>query len=140
MIMPDSTIPPDYSWQPLVGVVGVCASGKSSLVARLRELGFRCRHIAQEHSYVKDMWKRITNPDILIFLDASYPVTLIRRQSEWTEEEWAEQQRRLAHARQFADLLIDTNNLTLDEVLEQVLKYINICILTKPTKTLNEIF
>lgn len=135
MTMPDSTIIPDLSWQPLVGVVGVCASGKSSLIARLRDRGFRCRHIAQEHSYVKDMWKRITNPDILIFLDASYLVTLQRRQADWTEAEWAEQQRRLAHARLFADLHIDTNNLTQDEVLEQVLKYIHAFIRTQKRTT-----
>lgn len=81
------------------------------------------------------MWKRITNPDILIFLDASYLVTLQRRQADWTEAEWAEQQRRLAHARLFADLHIDTNNLTQDEVLEQVLKYIHAFIRTQKRTT-----
>jgi len=29
----------------------------------------------QEHSYVKDMWLRLTNPDVLVFLDASYTST-----------------------------------------------------------------
>jgi adenylate kinase family enzyme len=52
----------------LVGVVGPCGSGKSTLIAALEAQGYPCRHIAQEHSYVKDMWKRITNPDVLIFL------------------------------------------------------------------------
>jgi len=32
-------------------------------------------HIAQEHSYVPYMWKRITNPDLLIYLNASFEVS-----------------------------------------------------------------
>src|SRR5664279_3401851 len=83
--------------RPLVGIVGVCASGKSTLISGLNERGIWTRHIAQEHSYVKNMWKRITNPDILIFLDASYDVTIERLQLNWTKAEWEEQQRRLIH-------------------------------------------
>ena len=110
--------------QPLVGIVGVCASGKSTLIAGLEAHGVRTRHIAQEHSYVKDMWKRITNPDILIFIDASYPVTLKRRQFNWTEEDWAEQQRRLIHARQYANLYINTDELSIEQVLKIVIAFI----------------
>jgi guanylate kinase len=33
-------------------VVGPCAAGKSSLVARLRAAGVRARSVSQEHSYV----------------------------------------------------------------------------------------
>ena len=110
--------------QPLVGIVGVCASGKSTLLSSLTERGIRTRHIAQEHSYVKDMWKRITNPDILIFLDASYEVTIKRRQLDWTRAEWEEQQRRLQHARQNADLFINTDDLGADEVVNRVIEYL----------------
>ena len=110
--------------KPLVGVVGVCASGKSTLIKGLTQIGFSMKHIAQEHSYVKDMWKRITNPDALIFLDASFPVTLSRRQFNWTEEDWIEQQRRLIHARQNADLVINTEYLSVDEVLQSAIKFI----------------
>ena len=116
--------PPSQS-QPLVGIVGVCASGKSTLISGLNERGVRTRHIAQEHSYVKDMWKRITNPDILIFLDASYEVTVKRRQLNWTIAEWEEQQRRLQHARKNADLYINTDELEAEEVLNRVLGYIS---------------
>ena len=51
----------------LIGIVGPCAAGKSTLVADLAKHGYRTRHIAQEHSHVKDMWQRLTNPDLLIF-------------------------------------------------------------------------
>jgi len=110
--------------KPLVGIVGVCASGKSTLIAGLEAHGIRTRHIAQEHSYVKDMWKRITNPDILIFLDASYPVTLKRRQFNWTEEDWAEQQRRLIHARLCANLYVNTDELSIEQVMKIVITFI----------------
>jgi hypothetical protein len=108
----------------LIGVVGPCASGKSSLVAGLTRMGCRSRHIAQEHSYVKDMWQRLTNPDILVFLDAAHLTTCMRRRLDWTEAEWQEQQYRLRHARANADLYIDTNNLSAEEVLNQVMEYI----------------
>ncbi len=101
----------------LVGVVGPCGSGKSTLIAGLERAGYRCRHIAQEHSYVPYMWKRITNPDILIFLDASFTVCTGRRQLNWLEADYLEQLRRLAHARQHADLIIETDALSMDQVL-----------------------
>jgi deoxyadenosine/deoxycytidine kinase len=115
---------PDSQNQPLIGVVGVCASGKSSLIQGLETQGFRTRHIAQEHSFVKDMWKRITNPDVLIFLDVTYPLSVQRRQLNWTEADWAEQQRRLAHAREHADLYIQTDDLSIEQVLEIVIAFV----------------
>jgi cytidylate kinase len=109
---------------PLIGVVGPCASGKSTLIAGLTRLGFRTRHIAQEHSYVKDMWQRLTNPDILVFLDASYPITCQRRKLDWTEADWQEQQQRLSHARAHADLYLDTDKLSIEDVLNKTIEFI----------------
>ena len=118
--MKESTI------RPLVGVVGPCGSGKSTLIAALDSLGYATRHIAQEHSYVKDMWKRLSNPDLLIFLQASFPVTRQRKISMtlWTEADYNEQQRRLAHALEHADLVIDTDTLSIDEVRAQVVAFL----------------
>ena len=108
----------------IIGVVGACGAGKSSLVAGLQQHGFAVRHIAQEHSYVPDMWQRLTKPDILIYLDVSYQNTIARRKLNWTYQEYAEQLHRLRHARQHADLLIDTNPLTLQQVLNAALLFI----------------
>jgi deoxyadenosine/deoxycytidine kinase len=108
----------------LIGVVGPCGAGKSSLVAGLKAEGFLVRHIAQEHSYVPDMWKRLSNPDILIYLDVSYENTILRRKLDWTDAEYEEQLHRLRHARQYADLYLDTNFLTLGEVLHTALSFI----------------
>lgn len=109
---------------PLIGVVGPCAAGKSTLIAGLGAHGFRARHIAQEHSYVPDMWQRLTRPDILIFLDVSFPVACQRRKLEWSEADYAEQQRRLSHARAHAHLYLDTTRLNPKQVLEQVLDFL----------------
>ncbi len=108
----------------IIGVVGACGAGKSSLVAGLKAHGYLVRHIAQEHSYVPDMWKRLTNPDLLIYLDVSYENTVLRRKLDWTYEEYTEQLRRLRHARQYADLNLDTNSLNLEQVLVAVLSFI----------------
>jgi hypothetical protein len=116
--MPPQEIPAS---RPLLGIVGPCGSGKSTLAARLVERGLGARAIAQEHSYVPAMWQRITNPGLLVFLQASYPVCTRRRQLVWTEQEYEEQLRRLAHAYAHADLRVDTDPLTPDEVLAAVL-------------------
>jgi deoxyadenosine/deoxycytidine kinase len=108
----------------VIGVVGPCGAGKSSLVVGLRDEGYQVRHIAQEHSYVPDMWKRLTNPDILVYLDVSYENTILRRRLDWTYAEYNEQLHRLRHARQHADVLIDTNVLSVHEVRAAVLSFI----------------
>lgn len=86
--------------------------------------GYQVKHIAQEHSFVKDMWKRIANPDVLVFLDASYPVTNARRNLGWAESDYQEQHRRLAHARAHADLYIFTDSLSVDEVEQTILAFL----------------
>ena len=86
----------------------------------LEALGYRCRHIAQEHSYVPQMWKRITNPDILVYLDASFDVCTTRRMLSWQEADYSEQLRRLSHAREHADLTVDTSSRSPEQVLKEV--------------------
>lgn len=108
----------------LVGIVGPCGSGKSTLAATLQDHGYTCRHIAQEHSYVMDMWKRITNPDVLIFLQASFQVCTLRRQLNWIESEYFEQQRRLSHALKHSNIVIDTDHLSPEDVAACALEYL----------------
>lgn len=110
--------------KPLVGVVGPCGSGKSTLIEGLERHGYTCRHIAQEHSYVPAMWQIISKPDVLIYLGASFPVSTMRRSLNWQEKDHHEQLRRLAHARQHAGLTIDTDELTPEQVLQKALEYL----------------
>lgn len=109
----------------VIGLVGPCAAGKTTQSALLKNLGVQVRQIAQEHSYVKYMWERISHPDILIYLDVSYSTSKKRRRLNWTFEEYFIQVERLSHARQHADLYIYTDELSVDEVLEQILKFIH---------------
>jgi GTPase SAR1 family protein len=108
----------------IIGIVGPCAAGKTTLIAGLKSFGYDARHIAQEHSYVADMWKRLTNPDALVFLDVSYPLTLHRRKLTWTIDEYQEQISRLWHARENADFYVNTDDLSPQEVLSMVLEYL----------------
>jgi hypothetical protein len=115
----------DGSQRPLrVGVVGPCTAGKSTLIHVLREAGYEARHIAQEHSYVKDMWRRLTNPDVLIYLDVKFESAKNRRSIWWGPERLDDQAERLSHARAHCDLYILTDLFTPEEVAEKVLTFL----------------
>ncbi len=107
----------------LVAVTGVCASGKTTLVYNLRQQNVEAYNVAQEHSLVKTLWKK-KNPDLLVTLDATLPIIKIRRIVPWGEERLIAQHERLADAREHADLFIQTDNFSKDEVTNQVLDYI----------------
>jgi cytidylate kinase len=109
--------------KPLIGVVGPCGSGKSTLIAGLEKYGYSCRHIAQEHSYVQSMWQKIAKPDVLIYLSVSFPISTERRKLDWQPRDFDEQKRRLEHAHQHANLVIDTDDLTPEQVLQTALNY-----------------
>jgi hypothetical protein len=105
----------------LIGIVGPCSAGKTTLLNNLQQHGFLARHIAQEHSFVPDMWRKLVNPRFLIYLDVSYPISMYRRPLDMTEAEFSEQVSRLEHARNNAHIYINTDNLSPDEVLERTL-------------------
>ncbi len=110
--------------RPLVGVVGPCGAGKTALVTALRHQGVRVREIAQEHSFVPSMWQRITDPDLLIYLEVSRQEAERRKGRELPELYWEQLVGRLAHARAHADLLIATDDLTLEDILAQVRSFL----------------
>jgi energy-coupling factor transporter ATP-binding protein EcfA2 len=111
-----------------VAVVGVCASGKSTLIKALRGAGYEARHVAQEHSYVPAMWQRMSRPDTLIYLDVDYSTILKRRPGlNLRPQDLDEQLRRLAHAREHCDLYLDTTDLSPAEVQERVLAFLAEC-------------
>ena len=110
--------------RPLIAIVGPCASGKSSLVCALQQQGYNAHEVAQEHSYVPAMWQRITQPDLLIYLDISWEVACQRRPTDTKPGWWAEVAHRLRHARHHADLYIHTDELTPHEVLAEALAFL----------------
>jgi cytidylate kinase len=105
---------------PRVVVVGPDAAGKSTLVERLRALGYNARCCAQDHSYVPDMWQRVSRPDFLVFLDARLETIARRRAVDWHQKWLDELRTRLAHARSHCDLYLPTDDLTRGEVVERV--------------------
>lgn len=107
-------------------VVGPCAAGKSTLVANLRPQGYNIKVCAQEHSFVPDLWKKFSQADILIFLDAELP-TIARRQNrtDWTQQRLDTQQHRLEHARAHCDLYLKTDTLTRESVAQVVKTFLN---------------
>lgn len=80
--------------------------------------------MAQEHSFAPAMWRRIANPDLLIYLDVSRETAERRRAQQFPASWWEEVQQRLAHARAHADLVIDTDTLEAEEVCRRVLSFL----------------
>lgn len=105
----------------LLGIVGPCSAGKSTLIGKLNKKGFICRHIAQEHSYVPDMWLKIVNPRVLIYLDVTYEISLQRRHLNLTSQEFEEQKMRLSHAHQNAQVYLHTDPYSPQEVFQSVM-------------------
>ncbi len=123
---PPAPLPPRPPAPLRVAVVGPCASGKSTLVAALLAAGYDARHPAQEHSYVPDMWQRLVEPDVLIYLDLSHAAYRARRPHDDAGPDYLDMQRaRLAHARAHADVVVDTSGMTAAEVGEWVLLRLN---------------
>lgn len=105
---------------PCVAVVGPDAAGKTELVKRLRAVGYNARPCAQEHSYVPDMWRRISQPDFLVYLDARLETIARRRRIDWGQERLDALNARLAHARAHCDFYLATDDLSPAEVVAEV--------------------
>jgi len=114
--------PPERA--PIVGIVGPCSAGKSTLARALTAAGVTAKPIGQEHSYVPHMWQVIGQPDVLIYLDVSYPVAQGRRWLNWVPADLEEQRRRLRHARDHCHLFVQTDPLTAEQVRDQVLDFL----------------
>jgi broad-specificity NMP kinase len=107
------------SESPRVVVVGTCASGKSTLVSALRELGVDAYVCAQEHSEVPTLWNH-AHPDFVVLLEADLQTIRKRRSPTWPESIFLEQQRRLLNARAAANVIIDTDVTGVDQAVALV--------------------
>lgn len=115
--------PKRRSDRPGVVVVGPCASGKSTLVANLRQSGVDAWAVSQEHSEVHYLWAR-RNPDIVVGLDVDLETLRARRSPHWSAAIYAAQHNRLRDAFAHADIMIDTGTRAEMEVLQAVLELI----------------
>ena len=106
-----------------IAVVGVCASGKTTLVAGLKAAGFDAYNVAQEHSGIHDFWAK-RHPDILVMIDATMPAIHKRRVVYWDESRLEVQHKRLADAKAHADLYIQTDQYNAQQVRDKVINFI----------------
>ena len=108
-----------------ISVVGPCASGKSTLVRALRMHGYDAYVTAQEHSGVRNLWRR-HEPDVLIALQVDLESVRLRRQDpRWRRDVWSAQQGRLSDAYAAADLVVDTTGRSAGDVVDEVLRYLD---------------
>lgn len=91
-------------------VVGPCASGKTALTRALTEAGYDARVCGQEHSCVRDLWRRMQG-DVLIALDLDIATLRARRDESWPAELLERQHERLAGAYAAADLVLDSGRI-----------------------------
>lgn len=112
--------------QPLLAVVGNCASGKTTLVNGLKDLGYNAVNVPQEHSEIRRLWKA-KKPDLLVMLSCTHATAKKRRLTfAWTAEQLEVQRHRLRYARDECDLYIATDHLSREEVLRQVTDFIEL--------------
>ncbi len=104
-----------------VVLVGPCGAGKSTIAQELAQHGIDVVVVGQEHSIVRDLWRR-PKPDLLVFLDASLETVRARRGADWPEWLYRTEQQRLAEARAHADLVLDTGALTVEEAVARILE------------------
>jgi cytidylate kinase len=104
-----------------VVLVGPCGAGKSTVAAELAARGVEAIAVGQEHSIIRDLWRRPA-ADLVVFLDASLETVRERRGADWPAWLYEEEQRRLSEARAHADLVLDTSRLTVGEVVERILQ------------------
>ena len=105
----------------LIGVVGNCAAGKTTLVKGLTSRGFHAVNVAQEHSTAPRLWQR-KNPDFLVCLSCTLETAKQRRDVHWGQDRLNEQRKRLAHALVHCNLILPTDGLTVTEVLDTVVE------------------
>jgi len=109
----------------LIGVVGPCVSGKTTISNMLLNKGYSAKVIAQEHSYVPAMWQIISKPEFLVYLNVSYTIAQARRKMNWNISEYERQLERLNHAFTHADLRIDTDELPPEKVCNKIITSLN---------------
>lgn len=104
-------------------LIGPCVSGKSTVAAALRARGLDARSVAQEHTSLPHLYLH-PGPDIVVYLDVSYEEAARRRSIAWGPERHQAQKAFMTAARVAADLVIPTDGLTVEAVVQQVQAFV----------------
>lgn len=105
--------------KPLILIVGVCASGKTTLSGGLQKLGYNASSFAQEHSVTPFVWRR-KEPDFLIYLICEYETIKRRKTINWDHAEYLRQIQWLSDAYDHADLVVRTDPFVPEELINHV--------------------
>lgn len=104
-----------------IALVGCCASGKSTVATRLHQHGFDAYSVAQEHSVIAELWKH-DDPDVVVYLDVGLDSVRRRKSNpDWPSWIYDTQLNRLSSARENATLRINTDVLSITEVVSQII-------------------
>jgi tRNA uridine 5-carbamoylmethylation protein Kti12 len=109
--------------RPLIVIVGNCCSGKTTLANNLIAKGYRAKAILQEHAISKKMWNR-AEPDILIHLSCNLESARNRRDFSWGQEKLDKQRELLSDALEHCDISIVTDGLSIEEVAQKAIEYL----------------
>jgi ABC-type glutathione transport system ATPase component len=116
---------PSEEGLPLIKVVGQSGSGKSTLVQFLRQMGYNARPVSQEHSHIPNLWQQFDRPLFLIYLSVNEAAARARRpNSDINPVAMNEELARLSHAREHADLRVDTSDLSAADVAKLALTFL----------------
>lgn len=108
-----------------IAVLGHCAAGKSTVVDQLVERGLDAYSVAQEHSIVHDLWAHL-QPDVVVVLEVSLEEIRARKANpDWPEWIYETQDQRLKHARENADVVIDTDRLPVESVVAEIVRAVD---------------
>jgi adenylate kinase family enzyme len=107
-----------------IGIVGPCAAGKTTLAGNLGRRGYDAHAIAQEHSEAQTMWRQMTDPDLLIYLEASLETICARLNVRWEQSYLDEQVRRLSDARAHTNFVLATDGLSREEVAARAVEFL----------------
>lgn len=105
-------MPKDDAKDLLIGVVGNCVSGKTTLVAGLKEKGYQAVNIPQEHSVTPRFWRKF-NVDFLVMLSCTLATAQTRRKIPWGQVRLDRQAAILADARANCQLYLPTDDFTI---------------------------
>lgn len=102
-----------------IGIVGNCASGKTTLMQGLKGLGYQAINIPQEHSVAPRFWRKL-NVEFLVVLSCTLQTAKRRRSIAWRQERLDAQAEKLADARAHCQQYLPTGDLDIDQVLKVV--------------------